>query len=72
MEVEYTNALIKYYHKLAHKRVIISVKSFLKKKSTISELFITGMLFNGLDTVILQINKDASPLSRKKEGKEMD
>lgn len=44
-EAEYKNTLIKYYHGLAHKRVIISVKSPFVK-STISELIITGIIFN--------------------------
>lgn len=59
-EVEYKNALIKYYHRLAHKCIITSVKS-LFVKSTISELIITG-IFNVSETVMLQINKDAPPL----------
>lgn len=68
-EAEYTSALIKCYHKLAQKFVIISVKSF---KSTTSELFITGIIFNVLDTVILYIYKDDPHLKRKKDRKEVD
>lgn len=44
--------------------------SFSKKKNQIIlELIVTGNALNVLDTVILQINRDASPLSRKKMGK---
>lgn len=70
-EAEYKKALIKYYQRLAHKRVIISVKS-LFVKSTISELIITGIIFKVSETVMLEINKDAPPLLGKTEGKEMD
>lgn len=54
-----------HYHKLVHKDVIISDKFFLKKQ-IILELFVTGNVLNVLDTVVLQTNRDASPLSRKK------
>lgn len=60
-----------HYHKLVHKDVIISDKFFLKKQ-IILELFVTGNVLHVLDTVVLQTNRDASPLSRKKWGKEMD
>lgn len=70
-EAEYKNALIKCYRGLAHKRLIISVKS-LFVKSTIAELIITGITVNVSKPVMLQINKDAPPLLGEIKGKEMD